>query len=606
MSGPTKFSVLSLNTFNNKGTNLDYHLYKKLNKLQPDLIFVQEAPRIEVFKTMRLLDIYELVYIYQAKKGYPLLLTERLATLIHRNSRFKLIKTIEIISSQCHTPRLVTYQDFSDGNVNISIGNVHLCGGFFDEKYLTNSDYDIEDLENIKVESLEELIGLDVDIILGDFNSDALILNNNNLANNEEYLLKQGGIWNQSSIYEWNIAPYSFLQDNYYDRVPNWKTTSYFGGSIDNIYYRPGIDLYNYGILNFVLPRSKGYQKYDGASDHNGIYAVFNLLAYDDKFSQISIDSSSSSDDCGSNYTGENYSDIISGKDDPIQFTFPYSRNKRYNENPIYSKTEEQKLCQYGHKFKLGGNWNPGINKPIIDKLSNEKNDNSTSEYTISNNGIRYKNNRIVMYHGTSRIIWLRNKNIMIDRYKNLCVNASKELINIYEYVSKATMDVNKINKGLFLTTSPGLAIKYAIPDCKKNESCGNKKNIARNELCKIGGILLEISLDPDLVSGWAFRDSECDIYRRQSPELGITNRNELYKRDGFDIMRDLGAIEEYFVVNSDIFTDINKDGEPLVKVENIYKLNNKINYIDAVYGKSGDKKVQDNQNKRVQSIDDC
>ena len=33
------------------------------------------------------------------------------------------------------------------------------------------------------------------------------------------------------------------------------------------------------------------------------------------------------------------------------------------------------------------------------------------------------------------------------------------------------------------------------------------------------------------------------------SLELGITNRNELYKRDGFDIMRDLGAIEEYFVV---------------------------------------------------------
>ena len=123
---------------------------------------------------------------------------------------------------------------------------------------------------------------------------------------------------------------------------------------------------------------------------------------------------------------------------------------------------------------------------------------------------------------------------------------------NIYQYISKATRDVNKIDKGMFLSTSPGLSIKYAIPDCKKDKSCGNKKNIVRNELCKIGGILLEISLDPNLVSGWAYRDSECDTYRKKSPEINNTKRNELYKRDGFDVMRDLGALEEYFIINPD------------------------------------------------------
>lgn len=186
----------------------------------------------------------------------------------------------------------------------MSIGNVHLCGGGPDETSITKSSYTMEDLENIKIETLEKLVGYDVDIILGDFNSDAMVIRSPGTTSNENYLLSKGGIWNRSTIYEWNMSPYLFLQDNYYNRVPNWKTTSYFGGCPDNIFYRPGINLENHGILDLILPENMGYHQYAEATDHNGIYASFSTDPLQDSSVSDSFDSTSesltdiNSDDC--------------------------------------------------------------------------------------------------------------------------------------------------------------------------------------------------------------------------------------------------------------------------------------------------------------------
>jgi hypothetical protein len=292
-------------------------------------------------------------------------------------------------------------------------------------------------------------------------------------------------------------------------------------------------------------------------------------------------------------------------EDEINDFPFPNIMRRKN----ILNSEDAKNICKFGVQYYLGSDWNPVNNisnirmKSItINEMSNLDNTPNisrvVSDYSISANGVRYKNGRIIMYHGTSKQINLKNPSKTINRYDDLCENPNKALLDIYNYVSNDTVSINNISKGLFLTTNPGIAIKYAIPTCKKNESC-DQYNITREEIpCKVGGIIIEFSLDPSLISGWAMRDYQCIQYRKSSPDTQtLTKKNEVYRNVGYDIMRDLELIYEYFIVNPDIFSDPSK-----IKIENVYDLQDQtdLNYFN------GTRSVIDDQTKRVQHPNEC
>jgi hypothetical protein len=130
-------------------------------------------------------------------------------------------------------------------------------------------------LKKIKIEQIKDMIDNNVDIILGDFNSDF------------EYHL---GIENEDQIYFflknkfdtdmisiWNKSIFELLEKNKYisfctdkcNDLYNKMHTSINGTSPDVIYYKPDkLNINQYELVDLLHNRF---------SDHNGIYANFNL-----------------------------------------------------------------------------------------------------------------------------------------------------------------------------------------------------------------------------------------------------------------------------------------------------------------------------------------
>ena len=125
-------------------------------------------------------------------------------------------------SNKCNTQRdeiIYTITHTSD-NTNIKIANVHLCGGGPDERTYGNTQLKTpEELKSIRIEPLKRIIAKNVDIVLGDFNSDlGYYLNYKNDSNTplpaqqHKFLKKLG--WHDNMITAWNIAPFVFLTEN--------------------------------------------------------------------------------------------------------------------------------------------------------------------------------------------------------------------------------------------------------------------------------------------------------------------------------------------------------------------------------------------------------
>lgn len=171
---------------------------------------------------------------------------------------------------------------------NIKIANLHLEGGRYTDQILLT---DFETLLPIKLSLLEEIIKLEPDIILGDFNSvyssDKSILNKflEGQYNYFENFVKQSKLTqkDKNNIKQWNLAPFIMLKkhgyiyakpDNDHKLITNGRGNSI----IDFIFYKKNnLVLEKSNIIN-IINNSDNYKDYKCISDHNPIYAKFKII----------------------------------------------------------------------------------------------------------------------------------------------------------------------------------------------------------------------------------------------------------------------------------------------------------------------------------------
>ena len=270
--------IITMNIFN--GTN-SYYMQGINTAIQknPDFIFLQEAIN----------EINVDNYTYDVKGSG----SERMGILSKTGNTWEMTSS-EIIntnnadsdSNKCNTQRdeiIYTITHTSD-NTNIKIANVHLCGGGPDERtYGISESKNPNKLTSIKIEPLKRVINRDVDIVLGDFNSDLGYYlnykndNNTTLPAQQKIFLKELG-WDDNMITAWNIAPFVFLTDHGFElaRLNDSngilsKTSQKGNNTPDAIWYKKSkVTLKNNTIALIDLLTT-------GASDHNGIYAEFNV-----------------------------------------------------------------------------------------------------------------------------------------------------------------------------------------------------------------------------------------------------------------------------------------------------------------------------------------
>ena len=209
--------------------------------------------------------------------------TERIDFYLKNDSDITALPTfIPLSSTICNTPRtdiIITIQ-----YTNIKIGIVHLCGGRTDENVfagilasLTDINEKKKKIKQIKEEQIQKMIHQDVDIILGDFNSDIEHYLGNSNQKNMEYLEKK--LLDHDIIDFYNKVPFDLLEKSGYNLLCGDKQnslifyiphTSVYGTSPDAIYYKSTKLIVNdFKIIDLLTGE---------LSDHNGIYADFSLI----------------------------------------------------------------------------------------------------------------------------------------------------------------------------------------------------------------------------------------------------------------------------------------------------------------------------------------
>jgi len=242
-------------------------------------------------------------------------------------------------TTYCHTARTDIIIEIEYNSIAFKIGIVHLCGGKFDdlqiisksktitiddeieykddeydnEMFKNSRDYEwidllkfrMEEEEHIKMkeelikineaklqseiteltkikkmksEQIKKMIDNNVDIILGDFNSDFelfLGINSEELIN---YFRNEAKL-DDKQIKIWNTYIYNLLKKKQYYNICEKKSncidfykkrhTSIYNSSPDVIYYKKQhLEVINYEIINIIR---------GNYSDHNGIYASFSI-----------------------------------------------------------------------------------------------------------------------------------------------------------------------------------------------------------------------------------------------------------------------------------------------------------------------------------------
>ncbi len=251
----TAIKVVTINAF--LQAELEPFYNQLMRQLQGvDVVCIQEAPPDWAIKDSILNEYYKVACESQIKdRG-----NERMTTLLLRTSPWKFTDCTEFRTELCGTPRVSQLVTFTRGVIKIRIGNLHLCGGKYDEETIWESS--VKELKTIKQETVTQLS--DADIILGDFNS---VRNPLAKSGYVEYMKDLG--WNNAKIVAWNMSPFQKLTSMGYKRVNYNEPTSTFGETPDSIWYkgmRPlsitGIDM---GAQDMI------------ASDHNGICVEFRL-----------------------------------------------------------------------------------------------------------------------------------------------------------------------------------------------------------------------------------------------------------------------------------------------------------------------------------------
>jgi hypothetical protein len=273
VSTTNNFSIVTANLFQ-KNTKA---LADKITTYSPKIICTQE--------THNNFNKHMNTKKYTLKHTNGNIVSERIDFYLKNDSDITIEATQDKLSTiNCRTDRDDLIITTTYNGVEIKIGIVHLCGGKYDEPAFiqkiteqgisTNNEI-IQEIRKIKEEQIQKMIDKNVDIILGDFNSDI-----------EHYLgtlnTKQQGYFNNINFHDymieaWNKIPFTLLKDNYYLPVCNETCTTFYtphtsvyGTSPDAIYYKSTKLIVNdFKIIDLLTGE---------LSDHNGIYADFSLI----------------------------------------------------------------------------------------------------------------------------------------------------------------------------------------------------------------------------------------------------------------------------------------------------------------------------------------
>jgi hypothetical protein len=223
----------------------------------PDVICMQEAPKPSKFSSrLSLLKHYDIVCSDRDNKS------ERMVILRRKKSPWQHAGCSGHETNLCKTKRISQLATFTRDKLTVTIANMHLCGGRYDDK--NHKKDSVENMATIKGEAVLAMVP-DASIIVGDFNS----LPNPFGVMNKSYLtyIRKIG-WSDQQILAWNETPYDILKQSGFVRVKYNKPTSFFGGMPDSMWCKQYLKPDRINEIDMGMLTKK-------SSDHNGIIATF-------------------------------------------------------------------------------------------------------------------------------------------------------------------------------------------------------------------------------------------------------------------------------------------------------------------------------------------
>lgn len=241
-----------------------------LKESQPDIIFIQESTpeRLSLGDSYQLLDFPD--------QNTPSDSSERMDIYYCQNSSWNVTSQTLINSYPQASPRpslLVTLEHPSTTSF-ITLANVHLCGGRYDENDQLGGLLrgDLTSIQQLKTELLQDLVeNYHVDIIAGDFNSDLnCFLTQGQLCSRQLSFFEKVSPGKSLQVYQqWNLAPFNYLYSQGYQLAytgssnGDLMSTSIFGNHPDAIWFKPEkIQYGKQGMIDFLSPN---------LSDHQGL-----------------------------------------------------------------------------------------------------------------------------------------------------------------------------------------------------------------------------------------------------------------------------------------------------------------------------------------------
>ena len=273
-------TVATVNAFEGgrQNENFSAYLQKISQEQKPDFIFLQEAPvknhsSIVNLKNYHIVNFNDklIVPISNEKITFKF---EKMMTLRRLNSKWDWESSEPVYTNRvtgCRTYRVSTIDTIVHTvfKKKITIANIHLCGGTFNEIHHCKTTTQLDNLIQIKNDMLEYIIDSNTNIILGDFNSDYLAFIHPEDQTKLEYLINTAKCTKEMAQ-SWNSVPFKLLQDKKYTHVNIGDIkTSQYGPQTDNVWYNKNIVQYNgHNILEALKTN---------ASDHQGISVNFHV-----------------------------------------------------------------------------------------------------------------------------------------------------------------------------------------------------------------------------------------------------------------------------------------------------------------------------------------
>lgn len=236
------------------------NLFGIINFSGADIICLQEDLENNQ-ESIKGLYNYILVSSCHAEQIYDTYLVNRI--FVHKSiiNLVEEIKNLDI-SNNCKVPRCAVYIKVN----NMSLVNLHLCGGRFDDVYyrdLHNTRYD-------QIQSIFKHLGFIPDLIVGDFNIEATIDEAKKTLQSYPFYTKLSPYEKQRYI-QYATSHHALLNHHGYQSAYTQHDigpTSKFGGTPDLAYYQP----------NRLMPISFNKIYLLEYTDHNGVIITFEII----------------------------------------------------------------------------------------------------------------------------------------------------------------------------------------------------------------------------------------------------------------------------------------------------------------------------------------